>query len=244
MDRICFCPFSLVFFLILLVFLTGCASFPRQEISDAWILVEAAKDSCAKVYMPEELEEATVKLDAIEAGSQKPNRKSKKELTAMALEVQALAKGMVNDAARTKKELHSQVQEKMVVAIQKIHEAEEAEANRYGRQDYRDAIFRLSEARELAGDECRYREALVKADESIAHAEASIQRAGSFKVELEENLPQYHIVRRGETLKTIARDSPLYRDESYWELIYKANRDQIRDPRILYPGQQLYLPRK
>jgi len=100
MDRKCFSPFSLVPLVLLLVSLTGCASFPRQEISDAWILVEAAKDSCAKVYMPEELEEATTKLDAIEAGSQKPNRKSKKELTAMALEVQALAKGMVNEAAR------------------------------------------------------------------------------------------------------------------------------------------------
>lgn len=244
MDRKCFSPFSLVPLVLLLVSLTGCASFPRQEISDAWILVEAAKDSCAKVYMPEELEEATTKLDAIEAGSRKPNQKSKKELTAMALEVQALAKGMVNEAARTKKELHSEVQKKLIAAIEKIHEAEQAEANRYGRQEYREAILRIREARELAEDECRYREALVKAEESIAYSEASIQGAGSFKVELEENLPQYHIVRRGETLKTIARDSPLYRNESDWELIYKANRDQIRDPRILYPGQQLYLPRK
>jgi nucleoid-associated protein YgaU len=244
MDIIKHSAFLRIFGVLLISSLIGCARFPRQEISDAVILMEAAKNSCAKVYMPEQLEEAREKLYAIEEGSEKKPRKSKKELRELALEVQNLSKQMVNETARTKKELYDQVQQQIILAIKKIHEAEKAEANRYGRQEYMQAIARVSDARKLAQNECRYDESLVKAQESVALAEESIQRAGTFKVQLEENLPQYHIVKRGETLKSIAAESPLYRDEAYWEVIYKANRGQIRDPRVLYPGQQLFLPRK
>jgi len=29
-----------------------------------------------------------------------------------------------------------------------------------------------------------------------------------------------------------------------WPLIYKANRDQIKDPKVLYTGQDLKIPRE
>ncbi len=167
-----------------------------------------------------------------------------RELEALAADVQELSKEMINQAARTKSELRDRIQEKLIAAIKKIHEGEEAEANRYARRDYLKAVERVQEARLLLQDECRYWEALTKSEEALALAEAIKIQAPTVKKELELKLPQYHIVRKGETLKSIARDSKLYGDESYWELIYKANRDQIRDPRILYPGQQLYLPKK
>jgi nucleoid-associated protein YgaU len=217
---------------------------PLQEISNARALMEAAKNSCAKAYMPQELAEAKEKLDTIDEGTHRRSLEAKRELESLAADVQNLSKQMINQAARTKSELRDRIQEKIVAAIKRIHEGEQAEANRYARSDYLKAVERVQEARLLFQDECRYPEALEKSEEALALAEAINIKAPSFKQELEQKLPEYHIVRKGETLKSIARDSRLYGDESYWELIYKANRDQIRHPHILYPGQQLYLPKK
>jgi len=55
--------------------------------------------------------------------------------------------------------------------------------------------------------------------------------------------PAIYSVRRGETLPQIAARSEIYNDSSLWPLIYRANRDQIRDPKQLWPGQTLKIPR-
>lgn len=58
-----------------------------------------------------------------------------------------------------------------------------------------------------------------------------------------QQLPPNYTVRRGETLPQIAARSEIYNDSSLWPLIYRANRDQIRDPKQLWPGQVLLIPR-
>lgn len=55
--------------------------------------------------------------------------------------------------------------------------------------------------------------------------------------------PTSYTVRRGETLPQIAARPELYNDMALWPLIYRANRDQIRDPYQLWPGQTLKIPR-
>jgi nucleoid-associated protein YgaU len=47
----------------------------------------------------------------------------------------------------------------------------------------------------------------------------------------------------GETLPLIAAQPEVYGDATLWPLLYRANRDQIRDPRHLWPGQVLRIPR-
>jgi len=51
-------------------------------------------------------------------------------------------------------------------------------------------------------------------------------------------------VKGGETLWQIAARPEVYADEMLWPLLYKANRDQITDPRKIYAGQQLTVPRR
>ena len=55
--------------------------------------------------------------------------------------------------------------------------------------------------------------------------------------------PQSYRVRGGETLWTIAARNDIYADALLWPLIYQANRDQIKDPRQIYPQQTLTIPR-
>lgn len=56
-------------------------------------------------------------------------------------------------------------------------------------------------------------------------------------------LPTNYTVAAGETLWTIAARKDVYVDALLWPLLYKANRDQIKDPRQIYPGQVLSIPR-
>jgi len=55
-------------------------------------------------------------------------------------------------------------------------------------------------------------------------------------------LSSYHVTTE-ESLWEIASRDETYADGTLWPLLYKANRDQIKDPRKVYPGQTLAIPR-
>jgi nucleoid-associated protein YgaU len=50
-------------------------------------------------------------------------------------------------------------------------------------------------------------------------------------------------VGEGETLWTIAAQPQVYHEGLLWPLLYQANRDQIKDPRQIFPGQTLSIRR-
>ncbi|NDV26305.1 LysM peptidoglycan-binding domain-containing protein [Desulfovibrio sp. JC010] len=58
-----------------------------------------------------------------------------------------------------------------------------------------------------------------------------------------KSLPTSHVVTKGECLWWIAEYQQIYNDPFMWPLIYKANRDQIKNPDLIYPGQSLEVPR-
>jgi len=49
-------------------------------------------------------------------------------------------------------------------------------------------------------------------------------------------------VQRGDTLSSIAARSEIYGDAGKWKLIYEANRDALKSPSHIYPGQTLKIP--
>jgi len=53
-----------------------------------------------------------------------------------------------------------------------------------------------------------------------------------------------YVVKKGDTLPGIAARHEIYNDSFMWPLVYKANRDQIKDPKIIYVGQDLKIPRE
>ncbi len=50
----------------------------------------------------------------------------------------------------------------------------------------------------------------------------------------------YYVVAKGDTLSSIA--SGQYGSAREWGRIYEANRDLIKDPDLIYPGQRLRIP--
>ncbi|MEZ7195858.1 LysM peptidoglycan-binding domain-containing protein [Pseudodesulfovibrio karagichevae] len=56
-------------------------------------------------------------------------------------------------------------------------------------------------------------------------------------------LPVTHTVTKGECLWWISEYKHVYNDPFMWPMIYKANRDKIKNPDLIYPGQQFDVPR-
>lgn len=96
--------------------------------------------------------------------------------------------------------------------------------------------------REAVEAELRLRE-----QQKIQAEEAAKTAATPHKKTIPKEPPQQlvnsYTVRRGETLPQIAGRAEIYNDSSLWPIIYRANRDQIRDPKRLWPGQVLTIPR-
>ena len=63
------------------------------------------------------------------------------------------------------------------------------------------------------------------------------------KIVKTETMPMIHKVVKGECLWIISSYKDIYNDPFMWPLIYKANKDKIKDPDLIFPGQVLYIDR-
>jgi len=52
-----------------------------------------------------------------------------------------------------------------------------------------------------------------------------------------------HVVRPGESLWAISAGRAVYGAGSRWRTLYAANRSRIKNPDLIYPGQELSIPR-
>jgi nucleoid-associated protein YgaU len=52
--------------------------------------------------------------------------------------------------------------------------------------------------------------------------------------------PQIYVVQPGDSLSKIAKE--VYGKAGRWKEIYEANKDQIKDPNLIRPGQELRIP--
>lgn len=113
------------------------------------------------------------------------------------------------------------------------------------RQREAEAVARAEEERlmqQAAEAEERLRQQEIQ--ERLAREQQAADEARKKSLETSVPLATSYTVRRGETLPQIAARTEIYNDSSLWPLIYRANRDQIRNPTQLWPGQILKIPRQ
>ena len=72
--------------------------------------------------------------------------------------------------------------------------------------------------------------------------EAQPSFSAPFKMKKKEPDFTEYKVSKGDTLSTIAARSDIYGDAGKWKKIYEANKDAIKDPSRVYPGQVLRIP--
>ncbi|MCK5599164.1 LysM peptidoglycan-binding domain-containing protein [bacterium] len=62
-------------------------------------------------------------------------------------------------------------------------------------------------------------------------------------LEIKKNKPTAYTVIKGDCLWNIAKKEKIYGDPFQWPKIYKENKDQIRDPDLIFPKQVFRIPR-
>lgn len=82
-----------------------------------------------------------------------------------------------------------------------------------------------------------FRNDIVELNRKIVNLENNLERARPKYYE-----DSYTVV-RGDYLSKIAGYSYIYNDSSKWGIIFRANRDQIRDPNVIQINQVLKIPR-
>lgn len=73
------------------------------------------------------------------------------------------------------------------------------------------------------------------------HAGWESQVAADIKVE-KTDIHGYHVVQPGESLSKIAKVH--YDNANRYMDIFNANKDQLKDPNMIHPGQKLLIPKK
>lgn len=106
-----------------------------------------------------------------------------------------------------------------------------------GEADYEKAIKLANKAQrqaELAMKQAKEQEARLKASGAIGGASASEDSAASRKSSAGDD--SYEVV-SGDNLWNISAKDSIYANPYQWPLIYKANRDKIKDADLIYSGQ-------
>ena len=83
---------------------------------------------------------------------------------------------------------------------------------------------------------------VVEEKEVIVERQPVMDPMQVYKAEYDA-LPVVHTVSKGECLWWISEYKHVYNDPFMWPLIMKANRDKLKNPDLIYPGQQFELPR-
>jgi len=72
------------------------------------------------------------------------------------------------------------------------------------------------------------------------HDSGVVSGASSQLTSRDEHTLQSYTVVQGDSLSKIAKR--VYGKASYWRQIFEANKDNVKDPDLIYPGQVLRLP--
>lgn len=139
-----------------------------------------------------------------------------------------------------------------------IESAEQAkEQAEMGRQQYEEQkqVWRQAAQEANRSDEIEFREQAWVAGSGAA-AGATSQReegetgskqvketGGTLMMGAEAGRNDLYEVARGDNLWNISAADSIYGDPFAWPLIYKANRDEIHDPDLIYPGQEFTIER-
>ena len=207
--------------LLLMCLLTACASpVPTWRAKSAEVVKELSRQDAQALYPQEYLS----LLETFEHGEAVLHvQGDEKEADVFYLMVMQKGSLLKEEIVRHKQYMEQEEREKIAFEASRVEEE------------------RLM--REVAEAEMRLREQERRTAAALEAQAAAAARAEAARESSQQQTSRY-TVRRGETLPQIAARTEIYNDSSLWPLIYRANRDQIRDPKQLWPGQILKIPRQ
>jgi hypothetical protein len=216
-----------LFSVILLLFFFSCASFPRNAITKTKLELEGLYYADLPRYLPEDWElikELWQRLEEVEKS------------------------GDVEEAYRLYYYANykiAQIDEKLTLA-----KKEEEEKIKQAKKVIEDE--KLKNIKETEEEKTKNENGLLKSDITMETTQITKVIAGIPKPKktaqeirsiIEKRFPSFYTVKEDDSLDKIAELPYIYNDKYYWPLIYKYNRDQISNPKKLYKGQILRIPR-
>jgi len=214
-------------FFILLLFFFSCASFPRNEIARTKLEIEGLYYAELPRYLPEDwalFKELWQRLEEVEKS------------------------GNVEEAYRLYYYANykiAQIDEKLTLT-KKEEEEKIRLAKRVIEEEKLKNIQKNEEEKEQNGSGVSKKDITMQTTQNTK-VFASIPRQKKTTEEIrniiEKRFPSFYTVKKDDSLEKIAELPYIYNDKYYWPLIYKYNRDQISNPKKLYKGQILRIPR-
>ena len=204
--------------------LAGCAKAPVAELEVARYLVRHAADLGAEDWSPGEYQLAREALAAAERQIESQQYRSAHRTLQLA---QRYA-----EVARIESE----------IAVERVAELERqrAEKARLAEEERLQILAEQQAAQQRQLELERRRQAEA---EAAARAARTPQSVPAPPAPVPVVLLERYEVKPGQSLADIAALSEVYDDRLLWPLIYRANRDQIKTPREISPGQILDIPR-
>jgi len=203
----------------LVILVSGCAKRPVQDLEDARSAVAIAYAAGAAQYAPGEFQLASSALQAAE------------------LQVK---NGQYRQASRTL-ELAQRYSSEALKLTSESKQRQAAEQKRLAEEER----LREQEKQKKLQREAERKKQLAKKKRKKAKPGKPTVPAKKKKapIDAKPKLLDKVQVRSGENLAAIAARKDVYGDALLWPLLYKANRDQIKDPKEIFVGQTLIIPR-
>jgi len=243
----------------------GCAKKFPQEVTDVNQALGQAKDACATVYAKGDLQSVQGGVDSMNAlADDKKYKKAKKEAKPLLPQVQALGSESDNGKAASKQKSDAAI----AAAGNVLNTAKSAGADQYAGAKFKAASAKLQEARQMNNDPCKYPGAEAAAKQAPTLAADAEKAAIAEKKRLEEarlaeerrlreeqerlrreeeellrRFPPVYTVEGGDSLWKITGMQQIYGHPKYWPIVHDANSGQIADPDLIFPGQELTIPR-
>lgn len=215
----------LLLLLTVIVLAAGCARPPVMELEDARSVVAHAYASGAARYAPGEYQLASSALLAAE--QQVKNGKYRKALNTLEL-ARRYSSEALNITLEYKKQLAAEQQR-----LAEEKRLEELEREKELEQQRLEKLRKEAERKKQLAEQ-----ALSKKTQPVVVEKKAIPSKPQ-----KPRLVDQVVVQAGEDLATIAARADVYKDALLWPLIYKANRDQIKDPKEIFAGQVFVIPR-
>jgi nucleoid-associated protein YgaU len=223
---------------------------PDTELEAASASISDSKQACGDVYATSAFQNAQRKLDEARAAADKKEKGAKD----LALEAKALAEQSKDTAIKRGEEARAAAEANLSAARDVLSHAEGMLKDLGEDKGAAPFSSRLTSLREsaskvesqLKGTGCDLLLAEEGSKTLLAGAKKLLADVESYTTSGAETVTvggATHSVVRGECLWRIAGYPTIYSDPFLWPLIYSANRDHIKDPDLIFPGQVFSIPR-
>ncbi|ADD68204.1 hypothetical protein Dacet_1434 [Denitrovibrio acetiphilus DSM 12809] len=238
--------------LIAALVVTGCSKPPVQEMDNAKAAMKAAQESGAEKCATEEYERAKAAVAAAEAkmaeaeqsGDKGALYKEAKDELLKAIADFEKAKEIASERSK----INDQAQAELDTLKKQLEVDANADGAKYS-ETYQAAEAKLAKAQALI-DNCEGGKALaileqVKVDNAAIQREiiegkaaakkAEAERQAKLRAQMMKAQTENYKVIKGDNLWNISKDK--YMNPFMWPLIYWSNKEQIKDPDLIFPGQ-------